>query len=44
MRRNDISVAACDREREGFCIVVIACGGRTCTAAMLAEWAVKLGV
>jgi L-serine/L-threonine ammonia-lyase len=26
------------------CVVVIVCGGRTCTSAMLEEWAVKFGV
>jgi L-serine/L-threonine ammonia-lyase len=26
------------------CVVVIVCGGSTCTAAMIAEWAAKLGV
>lgn len=26
------------------CIVVVVCGGSTCTAAMLGEWAAKLGV
>lgn len=32
-------------ELQGFkCVVVIACGGSTCTAAMLEDWAVKLGV
>ena len=32
-------------ELQGFkCVVVIACGGSTCTAAMLGEWSAKLGV
>jgi L-serine/L-threonine ammonia-lyase len=32
-------------ELQGFkSIVVIACGGSTCTSAMLADWALQLGV